>query len=418
MTYRVLLMATGLAYGGAEAQLVNLAIRLKLRGWETTVVSMLPPQAFTEELGSTGISVASLNMRRGIPDPRAIIKLARILHQWQPDVVHSHMVHANLLARVSRLLCYVPVLICTIHSTNEGGRWREIAYRLTDPLADLTTSVSQAGVERYVQEGIVPQDKIKFVPNGVDTVRFKPDRVAGQRLRKELGIVNDFAWLAVGRFETAKDYPNMLRGFGLVAAERADAVLLLAGQGSLLEETKKLTRDLNLEDRVRFLGVRRDVPELMNAADAYVMSSAWEGMPMVLLEAGACGLPIVATNAGGNREVVLDGESGYIVPPGDAEALAAAMGKIMALFKSERTRMGQFGRAHVEANFSLERVVDQWEAIYLEMLARKGLGQRKEREVIAPGTARTEYFPLLPHLSGGKRHSVKNGISNFKSNKR
>ena len=369
----VLFLITGLAYGGAETQLVNLATRLKKRGWEVRVVSMLSPQAFTEELKEAGIPLSTLNMRRGVADPRAVFRLVKILREWRPDIVHSHMIHANLLARVTRLFYKIPVLISTAHSIDEGGRWREIAYRLTDSLADLTTNVSQAAVERYIRVGAAPKDKIIFVPNGIDTSRFKPDRDTGWRLRNELGIDNYFVWLAVGRFEAAKDYPNMLQAFKMVVDKKQDTLLLLAGQGSLLEETRKLANELDLEDKVRFLGVRRDVPDLMNAADAYVMSSAWEGMPMVLLEAEACGLPVVATDVGGNSEVILNNKSGYIVPPGDSEALAAAMMKMMSLPEAERRAMGRAGRAHIEANYSLERVVDQWEELYRELLQRKGL---------------------------------------------
>ena len=371
--HSVLFLITGLAYGGAETQLVNLAISLKKRGWKVRVVSMLPPQAFTEELKEAGIPLSTLNMRREVADPRAVFRLVKILREWRPDIMHSHMVHANLLARVVRIFYKIPVLISTAHSIDEGGRWREVAYRLTDPLADLTTNVSRAAVECYIRVGVAPKNKIRFMPNGIDTTKFIPNKAAGQRLRNELGVDNYFVWLAVGRFEEAKDYPNMLRAFSMIVSKKSDVVLLLVGQGSLLEEVKKLACELNLEDKVRFLGVRRDVPDLMNAADAYVMSSAWEGMPMVLLEAGACGLPVVATDVGGNSEVVLNGKTGFIVPPRNPEALAQAMEKMMALPKEKRLEMGEAGRAYIEANYSLEHVVDQWEGLYMELLQRKGM---------------------------------------------
>lgn len=371
--HSVLFLTTGLAYGGAETQLVNLVTSLKKRGWEVRVVSMLLPQAFTEELKEAGIPLSTLNMRRGVADPRAVFRLVKILREWRPDIVHSHMVHANLLARVARIFYKIPVLISTAHNINEGGRWREVAYRLTDPLADLTTNVSRAAVERYIRVGAAPKNKIRFMPNGIDTAKFKPNKAAGQRLRNELGVDNYFVWLAVGRFEEAKDYPNMLRTFSMIVSKKPDVVLLLVGQGSLMEEIKNLASELKLEDKVRFLGVRRDVPDLMNAADAYVMSSAWEGMPMVLLEAGACGLPAVATDVGGNSEVVLNGKTGFIVPQRNPEALAQAMEKMMALPEEKRLEMGEASRAYIEANYSLEHVVDQWEALYMELLQRKGV---------------------------------------------
>jgi len=370
---KLLFLITGLAYGGAEIQLVNLAISLKKRGWEVRVVAMLPPQAFTEELKDAGIPLSTLNMRRGVADPRAVFRLVKILREWRPDIVHSHMVHANLLARVARIFYKIPVLISTAHNINEGDRWREVAYRLTDPLANLTTNVSRAAVKRYIRVGAAPKNKIRFMPNGIDTAKFKPDKAAGQRLRNELGVDNCFVWLAVGRFDVQKDYPNLLHALGRVTGEFNNALLLIAGDGPLRPDMEKLTRKLGLDKQVRFLGICHNIPELMNAADAYVMSSAWEGMPMVLLEAGACGLPAVVTDVGGNSEVVLNGKTGFIAPPRNPEALAQAMEKMMALSEAERRAMGKAGRAYIEANYSLEHVVDQWEALYMEHLQKKGI---------------------------------------------
>ena len=368
---KVMFLITGLAYGGAETQLVNLATKLKCRGWDVRVVSMLPPQAFVEELKNADIPLATLNMRRGVADPRAIFRLLKILREWKPDIVHSHMVHANLLARVVRIFCKIPVLISTAHSIDEGGSWREVAYRLTDPLADLTTNVSRAAVKRYIRVGAAPKNKIMFMPNGIDTAKFNLNKAAGQRLRNELGVDNYFVWLAVGRFEEAKDYPNMLRAFSMIVSKKSNVVLLLVGRGSLLEEVKKLAGALGMKDNVRFLGVRQDVPDLMNAADAFVLSSRWEGFGLVLVEAMSCQLPVVATDSGGPREILNGGKLGHLVPPGDSEALAAAMMKMMSLPEAERQAMGRAGRAYIEANYSLEHVVDQWEVLYKELLTKR-----------------------------------------------
>ena len=370
---KILYLITGLNLGGAEMQLVHIATRLEARSWNVRVVSLIPSwsSACAEYLEAAGIPVVSLNIRRKLPDPRPFLHLAQLIRTWRPHVVHSHMVHANLLARLVRPLAPIPVLVCTAHNINEGGRLREILYRLTDPLCDLTTQVSRAGLERYVRVGAVPAHKIRLIPNGVDTVRFRPDREARDNVRGALGLQDSFVWLAVGRFERAKDYPNMLRAFAGVVARRPEARLIIAGQGTLQREAEQLVAELRIADRVHFLGVRKDISALMNAADAYVMSSAWEGTPMVLLEAGATGLPIVATAVGGNGEVVVDGQTGFLVPPGDSEALMQAMLRLMDLSSEERARMGLAGRAHVDANYSLERVVDQWEKLYTEVLLRK-----------------------------------------------
>jgi glycosyltransferase involved in cell wall biosynthesis len=207
----------------------------------------------------------------------------------------------------------------------------------------------------------------------VDTERYQSvPPGTRERLRQSLGLGAEFAWLAVGRFEHAKDYPNMLRAFARVREEQPGAVLLLVGRGSLQPGTEALAAALGLEGQVRFVGTREDVPEFMTVADGYVMSSAWEGMPMVLLEAAAAGLPIVATRVGGNQEVVRDGATGFLAPPGDDGALGAAMLRLMALPEAERRAMGAHGHDHVRQHYGLGRVVDRYEAVYREVLRRKG----------------------------------------------
>jgi glycosyltransferase involved in cell wall biosynthesis len=374
---RILFVLTGLAYGGAETQLVRLATRLKSRGWEVSVVSLMPPKAYVEDLEAAGIPVFSLGIRRKLPDLGPVLRFARIIRKWRPDIVHSHMVHANLLARIVRFLAPIPVLICSARSIDEGGRFREILYRLTDSLCDLTTQVSHAGLERYVRVGAVPRHKIRYIPNGVDTERFKPNLEDRLKFRKELGV-EGFVWLAVGRFDPPKDYPSMLQAFARVVHKHSNTILLIAGDGPLRKTMENLARELGIEKRTKFLGIRRDIPQLMNAADAYVMSSSWEGMPNVLLEASATGLPIVATDVGGNREIVLDGVTGFLVPPRNPEALARAMLRIMDLSDEERKEMGKRARKHIEVKFNLDRVVDLWEILYYELLEKKGIVAQKQ----------------------------------------
>jgi glycosyltransferase involved in cell wall biosynthesis len=302
------------------------------------------------------------------------------VRQWKPDLVHSHMVHSNLMARVVRLLAPVPALVQTIHNIYEGGPHLMAGYRWTNRLADSMTIVSEAAADRFIRERIVPRSLIRAIPNGVDVELFERVPPARrQSLRRELGLEREFVWLAVGRFEIAKDYPTMLRAFARVVRQNPQAVLLLVGRGSLQAETEALARELGLDRSVRFLGVRHDIPEIMSAADGYVMSSEWEGMPMVLLEAAAAAMPIVTTDAGGNAEVVQDGQSGFLVRPSSPDELAEAMLRLMQLPDSERRTMGARGRERVRSEFGLKRTVERWEQVYREVLSRKGLDPRPTR---------------------------------------
>jgi glycosyltransferase involved in cell wall biosynthesis len=371
---RILFLSTSMGMGGADKQVLCAAQELRSRGYDVLIVSLTTLGPMGLEARASGIPTESLEMRRGLPDPRGLLRLVRLVRAWKPDVLHSHMVHANLMARALRVLIPVPAMVSTIHNIYEGGPLWMAAYRLTNPLVDHMTIISQAAADRFVAEGIVPKRLLTVIPNGVDTERFRnvPDGARGS-LRASLGLAHEFAWLAVGRFEVAKDYPNMLRGFARVRERSPQAILLLVGRGSLQPETEALAQGLGLGSSVRFLGVRDDVPELMRAADGYVMSSAWEGMPIVLLEAAAAGLPVVATLVGGNHEVVRDEETGFLVPPRDADALGRAMLRLMESSDGQRRSMGERGREHVRLHYGLGRVVDRWEELYREVWARKGL---------------------------------------------
>ena len=392
----VTFVSTALTFGGAEQQVAALATRFAGRGWRTRVATMVTPDAHLEALGAAGVEVHSLDMRPGLPDPRAVIRLTRWLRDWRPDVVHSHMLHANLLARATRPLAPVPVLLSTAHNTYEGrGRtgergWPELAYRLTDRLGDLTTNVSRVAVDRYISARAAPRDRIRWVPNGIDTTVFRPNPEARAQLRTDLALDGCLVFLAVGRFDPQKNHTLMLRAFAQLAHDHPAPVLLLAGRGPLEDEARLEAARLGLGDRVRFLGIRTDVPDLMAAADAYVMSSSWEGLPIVLLEASAVGLPIVATDVGGNAEVVEDQSTGLLVPAERPDALAAAVAQLAAMSPEERTRFGARGRARTEQDYGIEHVVDVWERIYDDLLERSGgrrrrWGHRGPYEGYSPG---------------------------------
>lgn len=370
----ILFVSTGLGQGGAEAQLTRLAVRLKQRGWTVRVVSMLPPSAYTEVLSAAGVSISSLNMRRKIPDPRAVLRLAQIIREVRPALVHAFMIHANLLCRITRMVCPMPLLICSARSIYEGGRLREWAYRLTDPLSEVTTQVCQAGLERYICRRLVPAHKALYIPNGIEVEQFVPDVEARRQMRRQLGVEDAFVWGAVGRLEPPKDYPNLLQAFKqVVNTTYQKTCLVIVGDGSLRRTLQEQVELFSLQNHVHFLGSRIDVAKILQMLDAYVMSSAWEGMSNALLEAAAAALPIVATDVGDNRAIVLAEQSGYLVPPRDPEALAAAMQRLMKLSTPQRIAMGQAGRAHVAANYDIERVVDRWEQLYIQLLGQKSI---------------------------------------------
>jgi len=362
--YRVLMVSTGFDLGGAEQQILRICRLFIARGHEVRIVSLTPLGPMGHQANAENILCESLDMTPGIPDPRAIWRLAKIVRRWRPDIVHGHMMHANLLTRAAKLFCRMPVLINTSHNEFEGGRGLEIVLGATDRLADCVTHVCRAGMERYIRIKAASAERSVYTPNGIVTSQYAANETSRSRIREELQLEDRFAWLAVGRFEEAKDYPNLLRAFRELVNADQKSVLLLVGRGSLHGQMEAMCKELRLEDFVRFLGPRSDVPALMSAVDGYVMSSAWEGMPLVLQEAAAASLPIVATAVGGNAEVVIDRKTGILAPPRDPEALTNAMIKVTRMPIDQRRQYGAAGYAHTVAMFDLEKVVDRWESIY------------------------------------------------------
>jgi glycosyltransferase involved in cell wall biosynthesis len=373
---RLAYLITSSGMGGAEREVCHLAQEFHRRGWDVAAISMLPLEQPISDLASDGVDTSSLGMQRGVPDPRALLRLRSFIRRWQPDVLHAHMVHANILARLSRLVARTPVLVSTIHNQDEGAQWRYVAYRLTDRLSDVTTTVSRVAMEEAIRRGGARADSIQIVPNGIVTSEFARDAAVRDRTRVSLGLGDRFAWLAVGRLVEAKGYPDMIAAFSQAHDRHPEAVLLIAGTGPLEAAIETLVREAGLGQSVRLLGLRSDVPALMQAADAFVMSSRWEGLPMVLLEAGASSLPIVATDVGGSRDAIVDGVTGHLARVADSAAVGRAMLGVMELGIQDRLAMGAAALAHIRGNFEIEVVADAWEAIY-----------RREGQVPAARTA-------------------------------
>ena len=361
---RIFILSTSMGMGGADQQILILAQAMRARGHQVRIVALAPLGAMGLEAREAGIPIESLNLGRNLGLIPRFFRLVRMIRAWRPDILHSHMVHANLIARGLRALSPVPVLVSTIHSISDGGPLHIDANRLTRRLVDRFTIISRLAAEHHVAIGAVPQARLQIIPNAVDTARFRRSQHARQAVRQELGVGDRFVWLAVGRFQPAKDYPTMIAAFALVAAERPQSQLVLVGEGALQPEVERLIGQAGLAGRVRFLGVRRDVPELLSAADGYVLSSAWEGMPVALLEAASVELPVVATRVGGVAEVVEDGVTGLLVPPADPAALATAMVRIEELSSDARAIMGHRGRTLVEEHYGTERVMEMWDELY------------------------------------------------------
>ncbi|MDQ1378920.1 MAG: hypothetical protein QOE15_3093, partial [Acidimicrobiaceae bacterium] len=388
---RVVLVTNGLTQAGAETQLMRLAAVLRHHGDEVGLLSILPTEAFTDELAALDIPVAHLRVRSPMRGPSAIQAATQVLRSWRPDIVISFVYQANVLGRLAGRLAGVPVVISSVRNEWFGGRARELVMRGTDRLSTITTTNSHVAAERLIERRVVPRHRLVVIPNGVDLAPFQHAGAARAATRAELGIADgQFVWLAAGRLEPQKDYPTLLAALAALSALPAESAgtaltapsagtalsapsagassarsgldhcLLIAGKGRLRHELEAAAAELGLGPRVRFLGVRSDIPELIAASDAVVLSSRFEGLPNVVMEAMAGARPVVATRVGGAPELVEDGVSGILVHPGDPDALASAMQQVMAAPELQRHAMGGRGQSIVSERFGLAAMGESW----------------------------------------------------------
>ena len=354
--------------------MAQLATALKSSGNAVTVVSMLEPTAFVDELQAAGVQVVSLGMRPDRLNLRGIWRFFSYLRRFRPDLIHGHMFHASILARLARFITGIPA-VCTIHSEiecshrrNSASPLREWVYRATDAAASRTTAVSERVRRRYVDKKIVPAHRIEVIDNGVDTKRFCPDANQRRLTRASLEWHRSFVWLAVGRMAIAKNYPNLIEAFRIAHREFPASRLAIAGDGPLWPQIRELIARHGLQSAVSPLGLRSDIPQLMNACDAFVMSSSWEGAQLALLEAAACARPLVATEVGVAPLIVIPGKTGILVPPRSPADLSKAMGQLMRFPPSQLEQMGLMARREVVERFALGSVHRQYQNIYEGML--------------------------------------------------
>lgn len=351
----ILYVITGLGLGGAEKVVSDLADQMVALG-HTVKIAYLTGDVLVKPV-SQNIEIVALQLNSINSFFAASIRYKKLVKMFHPDIVHAHMVHANIFARLNRVVCRVPKLICTAHSSNEGGKVRMFAYRLTNSLSDLNTNVSIEATNSLIAKNAFPKDGLITVYNGIDIDKFKSKSDMKKSGSNILTIV------AVGRFNEAKDYPNLVHAFSILKRKITINIKLnIIGDGELRPQIENLIQDLGLSDSVSLLGRRSDIPHLLNQSDIFVLSSKHEGLPTVVIEAMACMCYVVATDCGGSAEIL--GDTGKLVPIQNSQALAYALEEAVNLSENEREYNNKKARMRIEQLFSLQTSVKQWLNLY------------------------------------------------------
>ncbi len=374
--YQICHIAGGGDRGGAKTHILTLLERMDPELFAITLIC-LNEGTLARQAREKGLDVKVFSMA-GHWDMSIILRLARFLKKHRPDLVHTHGVRANLCGRSAAKLANNHPVITTIHSlvtkdypTNLANWFYAAVDRITMPWADYLICVS-ARLKDYVVKKGFPREKVEVIGNGIDLAPFeKLDEVDRKNIREEFQIRSEDKVVGtVGRLVPIKGYDVFLKAAQKMALQNDSIRFLVVGEGPSEKELKALARRYKIEEKVIFAGYRKDIPELFKAMDVFVISSYSEGGPIVLLEAMASGVPVVSTRVGGIPEVIEDGQTGLLVPPGKEEELAE---KIMKLLKQPDLRRSIQEKAlkKVRQEFTTDRAVEKTQALYLRLLEEK-----------------------------------------------
>ncbi len=356
-----------LAIGGLERVVVNLASHAHRDRYRPFIVCLGPGGPLVEQARAAGIDVFVVGKKRGFT-PGTVATLARRLRAMRARVVHCHnaapLVYGALAGRLARAR-----VVYTAHGMKTSASSQPIKLDRWG-MVDAFVTVSDDARQIAIHKGGADHERVRTILNGVDTRAYRratPEVRA--RVRASLGIGEmDFVFVIVARLAPAKDHVTLFRAFAALASVNPSARLVVIGDGELRDVLAGLVRELHLDDSIVLAGARDDVADLVGAFDCFVLSSYTEGLAMTLLEAMAAELPVVATRVGGNGEVVVDGETGLIVPARDTEKLREAM-QWMASHPAEARAMGIRGRERAASSFSIEAMVEAYEDTYRRVLA-------------------------------------------------
>ncbi len=388
---RVLRAIARLNMGGPALHVSYLSAGLRERGYETTLVAGgvgRGERSMAYVAGGLGVPVVTIpHLHRDISPLRdllATFRLARIIREERPAILHTHTAKAGAVGRVAALLAgraRPPIIVHTFHGhvlRGYFGRFWTAVFRLLERLlarvTDALVAVSPEVRDELVALGVAPVSKFAVVRLGIELdSRLAAGAEARAETRRAMGVpAGRYVVGWIGRMTGVKRTDLVLRAFRLLRDGGVDAALCMVGDGPDRERVEELAAELELMPYCLFPGYQEDVGPLFAAFDVFVLPSGNEGTPVTAIEALAGGCPVVATRVGGVPDVVRDGEDGFLVEPGSVDELGDRLARL-ARDPALRARMGAAGRERMRARYAVGRLIDDVDALYRELLERKGL---------------------------------------------
>lgn len=372
---KIIFLTTGLGTGGAEMMLYKLLRHINRRRFDVLVISLVNGGGVRKYIEGLGVRVIELGMKRGVPDPHFVVKLVNILKKEKPDILQTWMYHANLIGLIAGKLAKVPKIIWGIRHSNldkqENKKTTLITVKVCSVLSKFVDKIvccSKASFQVHNEVGY-KREKMVVIPNGFSIEAFFADKLARNKIRNELKVSSDTPIVGlIGRWDPLKDHLNFIKASNFLVEKHSDVQFLLCGKDITKnnEELYRWIKESGLESHFHLLGMRKDIPNIMSALDVLALSSSGEAFPNVVGEAMACEVPCVVTDVGDAAYIV--GNTGKVVPKKNPLALANALSDILSLPMEERLLLGKKARERVKSNFEINKVVGQYENLYLSIV--------------------------------------------------
>jgi len=365
---RVVYVIGSLGKGGAEYQLYELIRHLDRKRFTPSVVSLSSGGHWAEPLRELGVDVIEIPKRRRMEIAR-LRKLRDVMRQLRPTILHTVLWSGNVYGRLATIGLGIPIVIAAERNVIRRPAWQRALERGLDRVTTLYLTNADAIVEELAGHGGLPRSKMRVVANGIDLSRLPPFTTDRREARRRLGWPADRRLVSqVGRLEAQKDYPTFVRAMAEIAPRFPDVDFLIVGDGSARSAIEDLVRELGLLGRVRLLGLRHDVPEILAATDVLVLASRWEGLPNVVIEGMATGAAVVATDVGGARMLLRDG-AGRLAPVGATAAIAAEVEDLLG-DDAARVELVSRARRRIESDLTTTRMAAETTAVYSELLGK------------------------------------------------
>ena len=362
---KIVHLVTSLEVGGAQHNMLLGLPNLAPSRYKHILISIMDRMQMKDQFQQAGIEVHSLGLRKKT-DIAVALRLRSLLKTIRPDILHTYLIHGNVLGRIVGRLAGVPTIIGSELTIGQAGRIGRLATKLTNPLTDAVEVNSETGGKSVVADLGVPESKIEVVLPGLDLDAFGG---TDQRslVRTEL-IVEDSEHLVlfVGRLRAVKGVEFGIRAFAKALEQNQNMKLALAGEGDQRSYLESLSEELGIENNVKFLGARKDLPNVLSACDSVIMPSLTEGFPRVAIEAMASAKPVIATRVGGTPEAIIHNQSGILVPSKDIEAMAGAIVNV-ANNSELANRLGPAARERTEQHYSASKYVTRLDEMYTRL---------------------------------------------------